>query len=722
MRPLAVVLALALLAGIAGAYLLTTYPSGSGYVNEKVPFDRRPLDILVDTEGIPGLSDPLAIVRSLTKQWNDIPEVEDLFGDIDSGGAYNGSTFGTTFGTFSNDQYEIAWDDTGDLLAQFGAGPGVLGLTVKSVDRDVGDIEDLLVIINTQPGSFPVSGLTREETLRSALLHELGHTIGLGHTPIGMTSTRTFGLLPADPEDVPTMYPFLVPGDATQGMTLERDDRAGLARIYGDGSNDFGAISGRVVAASGAGVNQIVVRAVGPDGLDEDHVGEVTDLDGTGEGTYRIDGLRPGGYRVLIETINDRGSVDGRAVGGSEDQHGGSPFVFAQDELWEPGDTFDPAMDDPTDATLVRVRADRETRSVDFVLNAHPILRDQTVSGRLENGDSRLPDSFTGHHYADYLVFRGTQGQSITVTATSSAFTPQLRLLRPSDLETVAIDEPFLASTSTLSFTLSQTGIHTIGVWARGTTSGFSGSGNYTVRLQGAGDALPAAPTVTSAAIEEGPENPRGQAFSSPVCSMGILQVRLAAPSHAELWVDRVVLRGSGTGDEVADVTRVRLYEDRDGDGRVDSGDTRLGQATFSADDGTIVFDDLDLVLEPGETMDLVAAYDVTVTSVSSVALVPWIVAVGLILGLARRRKAALVVLLLLLPLACGGGGGGGGDGGGDGGGSDCNGTFDPNGAITTFQATLEPGGVTAISSAGDGQTLGLPTTAIEGGVLSVSN
>jgi hypothetical protein len=56
MRPLAVVLALALLAGIAGAYLLTTYPSGSGYVNEKVPFDRRPLDILVDTEGIPGLS------------------------------------------------------------------------------------------------------------------------------------------------------------------------------------------------------------------------------------------------------------------------------------------------------------------------------------------------------------------------------------------------------------------------------------------------------------------------------------------------------------------------------------------------------------------------------------------------------------------------------------------------------------------------------------------
>jgi hypothetical protein len=607
--------------------------------------------------------------------------VEDLFGDIDSGGAYNGSTFGTTFGTFSNDQYEIAWDDTGDLLAQFGAGPGVLGLTVKSVDRDVGDIEDLLVIINTQPGSFPVSGLTREETLRSALLHELGHTIGLGHTPIGMTSTRTFGLLPADPEDVPTMYPFLVPGDATQGMTLERDDRAGLARIYGDGSNDFGAISGRVVAASGAGVNQIVVRAVGPDGLDEDHVGEVTDLDGTGEGTYRIDGLRPGGYRVLIETINDRGSVDGRAVGGTEDQHGGSPFVFAQDELWEPGDTFDPAMDDPTDATLVRVRADRETRRRGLRAERAPdpprpdglgsSRERRLATARLLHRPSlrglpRLPrdPGPVDHRHRDL----------VRVHAAAPSAPPERsrdgrdrRAVSRVDVDAELHPEP-------------DGDPHDRGVGPR----------NHE-RLLGLRELHGAAPggggRATRGADRDlgrhrgGPRESEGAGLLESVCSMGILQVRLAAPSHAELWVDRVVLRGSGTGDEVADVTRVRLYEDRDGDGRVDSGDTRLGQATFSADDGTIVFDDLDLVLEPGETMDLVAAYDVTVTSVSSVALVPWIVAVGLILGLARRRKAALVVLLLLLPLACGGGGGGGGDGGGDGGGSDCNGTFDPNGA-----------------------------------------
>jgi len=80
--------------------------------------------------------------------------------------------------------------------------------------------------------------------------------------------------------------------------------------------------------------------------------------------------------------------------------------------------------------------------------------------------------------------------------------------------------------------------------------------------------------------------------------------------------------------------------------------------------------------------------------------------------GSGGRRAAALLLLPLLLA-TCGGGGNGGG----------CNGAFNPDGAVVTFQATVAPGGITAFTPTTDpGSPLALPTAPLVSGALSVSN
>ena len=79
-RVLAVACACALLASAAGAFLISNSRIGAGYVTESVPANRRPVNLLVDTEGVPGVSNPLFDTQDLMNQWNAVNEAEDVFG------------------------------------------------------------------------------------------------------------------------------------------------------------------------------------------------------------------------------------------------------------------------------------------------------------------------------------------------------------------------------------------------------------------------------------------------------------------------------------------------------------------------------------------------------------------------------------------------------------------------------------------------------------------
>lgn len=714
-----------LLASVAAGYLVSNSPVGGRFVYEAIPSSRRPVDLLVDTEPVSGVANPLAVAQDLMNQWNLVPEAEDVFGTASAGGPYNGTTVGDTFGTFTDTQYEIAFDDTGDILTNFGISASVLGITLKSVTTDNGNLLDFLVVVNTTPGALvaPGTGATAEQLFRSTLLHELGHATGLGHTPTGFVNTTTFGLSPAFVSQMPTMFAFRLPTSPQQGATLAGDDVVGLTKIYPDDTSGLGSISGTVRALSGAPVNEIAVRAVGPQGGNVQHIGTLTNTDGTDTGTFTIPYLPPGRYTIVLEAVNGRGSINATALAGDTDALGGNPFVYATDEYWQPGDTYDPSVDAPTTSAPVQVRAGRETGGLDFVLNASP-LANGAEAGSFASGDAQLPDAAGGFHFVDYWVFQGTAGNSVSIdVSTTGALTPQLRLLRPGDLAIAATDVPVSGTSASLDLALGQTGPWILAVSARATTGNLGGTGSYDLTLSGAAGTLPPAATVTPAALARGPNDPSAHQFSSPVCRMPMLQLRLTAPSHEELWVDGITLRASGTGDDREDVAQVQLVRDRNGDGNP-SGDPVLASGVYLLDDGTLVFDNLDLTFDPGSVTDLLVVYDVTVTSVSSTTEAgfgfggPWFLFLLVLVPLARLRPrrrvlaAAALLALALVPLACGGGGG-----------SDCNGPFDPAGVAVAFQVTLDANGLDATTPTRDpASPLALPTGAIASSTLTVSN
>ncbi|MHC4547245.1 MAG: hypothetical protein ACYTEZ_00590 [Planctomycetota bacterium] len=712
--------ALGLLASAAAAFLISNSRVGPGFVYEYVPANRRPVDLLVDTEGAPGLADPVAETQDLMSQWNAVAEAEDVFGTAGAGSAYNGATVGLTFGRFTDAQREVAFDATGDIMSSFGIGPAVLGITLKSVDTNSGQILDVLVVVNTQPPFLvvPGSGATARELIRATLIHELGHAVSLGHSPVGMVNQTTFGLFPAPPQRIPTMYPFRLPQLPQEGQTIEADDVAGLAVVYPAATGGLGSISGTVRSVSGTPLNEILVRAVGPMSGAQHHIGVLTNVDARNEGRFTVPHLPPGDYRVIVEAVNGRGGVDSGSLAGSGNALGADPFIFAADEYWQPGDTYDPAVDDPTDFALVRVRAGRDTGAVDFVANAAPIVENEILSGTLALGDAYVPDGANGFHFADYYAFAGTAGEAATVTATSSDITPQLRLLRPSDLTLAAEHLPVLASRAEITaFQLPESGIYTVVLSARAVTGNPGGTGDYSIALTGAGAALPAPPVVVAASVARGSADPGDQEFASPVCAATLLQVRLNASSHEELWVDRVTVRGSGPGDEARDIATVYLVRDLNGDGLAAAGDPVLATGTFVQDNGAVTLDLLDLEVDAGQSADLLVVYDVVVESVSSAAGFPvwWIgplAALALLLR-PRRRFGLVLLLVVLVPLSCSGSGGG----------SNCSGPFDPAGAVVAFQATVGAGDILAFTSTSDpAAPLDLVTADLVSGTLSVSN
>jgi len=698
---------------MAAAFLVSNSAVGAGFVYESVPANRRPMSFLVDTDSVLGVADPRGVAQQLMDAWNAVPGALDVFGVASAGASYRGANAKSLFGVFTDGQRELAWDDDGSIFSAFGLSGGLLGITIKSVDVSSGQILDVLVVINTSPAALASPNATAEELFRATLLHELGHTVGLGHTPVGMINGTSTGLEPVPGAAIPTMYPFRVPQQPAEGGTIELDDRAGLARIYPQSTSGFGSISGRVRSLSGAPVNEIAVRAVSAGG---EHAGSLTNVDGTEQGTYTIPNLPPGSYRVLIETVNGRSGVDADAIAPPPGPKlGSNAFVYATDELWQPGDTYDPASDDPAAAVSVQVRAGRDTGSIDFVLNARPIVDGATLPGLLDSGDARVPDAAGALHLAEFFVFHGQAGQTAQLFANAPGFVPQLRLLDPSSLGAEAEHLPAGGSTASLSRTLSQTGFYTVVLFARAAAGAPQGSGAYTLSLQGAGGPLPPPPTPAPAAASLGPENPGPRSVGNAVCGGAMLQIRLQAPSHEELWVDALTLRASGTADDAADVTRVAVIHDVNGNGRPEGGERVLGTGAFSADDGELVLGGLDFEVDAGATADLLVVYDVAVVSAApqqAFTLFPWVLAAGTGLGAAcfGRRAAALLALAALFPLGCGGGGGGGG----------CSTEFDPQGIIVTFACRVDPSGILAFRPSST-TPLALPASTLQSATLQVS-
>ena len=185
------------------------------------------MDFRVDG-GTLGGGNGLTIVEDACNEWDSLPGIANFCGNLDQ------LEFDITSSNFDsvvkNDDgiNDIIFDEDGSILSDLGV-PGVLGLGFTTFNTATGQITDIRIIIN---GSIPSSPFS---DLLATVIHEMGHTWGLAHVPIGgiNTTNAVGGFDRISPAGIPTMYPFAIPLDDRFGRSLESDDHGSALLLYG---------------------------------------------------------------------------------------------------------------------------------------------------------------------------------------------------------------------------------------------------------------------------------------------------------------------------------------------------------------------------------------------------------------------------------------------------------------------------------------------------------
>lgn len=216
-----------------------------------------------------------ALVASF-QAWDDIPTSSVAF----TRGSNTSSTASAGDG-----QLELFWlentETTGDGLNLAGA----LALTRYQLIPATGEITDAATVFNGSRYRWAVDGRADAVDIQDVATHEIGHIIGLSHSPIG-------GM---------TMYPRTIAG-RTHNRILGSDDIIAASVAYPASGflGSTGTIRGRVRDGS---TNIFGASVVAVDANGNARASAITQPDGT----YSIQGLPPANYTVYAEPLDPLG-------------------------------------------------------------------------------------------------------------------------------------------------------------------------------------------------------------------------------------------------------------------------------------------------------------------------------------------------------------------------------------------------------------------------------
>jgi hypothetical protein len=220
-------------------------------------------------------SDVNGAVRRALQRWSDATNINFV---INTGGP---DAVGT-----ANDGVNTISVSTAN--ASFTSGGEPLGRTRVSFDPNTGAIVEADIALNPST-SFSTDATSQTFDVESVFVHEIGHFLGLNHSAAIAASMQ-----PRTAQNF-TNAGFTL--TQTIGRTLSDDDLAGIRSIYGQrNAQAVGSIAGTLnYPFAGAHVwaeNSATGRVVGS---------TITKSDGS----YRIDQVPPGNYRVTAEYLDE---------------------------------------------------------------------------------------------------------------------------------------------------------------------------------------------------------------------------------------------------------------------------------------------------------------------------------------------------------------------------------------------------------------------------------
>lgn len=177
----------------------------------------------------------------------------------------------------STAEHVVMFDEVNET-GYFPNGTGIVALTPISYDVGSGTILDADIIFNAKDYAWSVTGAPNTFDVQDVLTHEIGHFVGLDHTP-SLTGT---------------MWPYVSYGQWLH-RTLTMDDRNGAIALAPQGNP--ARITG-IVRRAGAPVAGAVVHAIRAD--DGRHVCNA--LAGA-DGIFELEGMPPGDYHVYAAPL-----------------------------------------------------------------------------------------------------------------------------------------------------------------------------------------------------------------------------------------------------------------------------------------------------------------------------------------------------------------------------------------------------------------------------------
>jgi uncharacterized protein (TIGR03437 family) len=210
--------------------------------------------------------------------WEDIPT---------SAIAFTRGPNTTSTASASDGQFEVFWLENSEMTGDGLNLTGALALSRVQTNAMTGEITDAATVFNGFRYHWAVDGRADAVDIQEVATHEIGHTLGLNHSPIGGA----------------TMYPRTIAG-RTQSRTLAPDDVIAASVAYPAPGflSSTGTIRGQVTSG---GANVFGAHVVAVDANGNVTAGALSQPDGS----YAIQGLPPATYAVYAEPIDSSTSA-----------------------------------------------------------------------------------------------------------------------------------------------------------------------------------------------------------------------------------------------------------------------------------------------------------------------------------------------------------------------------------------------------------------------------